>query len=77
MDAFVFPSGQLQLGPKIGSGSYGAVHKAKLHGVWVCAKVRRGCARPASCERRWRPLVRAAVHLVDIFVWRMAVRGVW
>jgi hypothetical protein len=42
MDAFVFPTGQLELGPKIGSGSYGAVHKAKLHGVWVCAKVRRG-----------------------------------
>jgi hypothetical protein len=44
MDAFVFPTGQLELGPKIGSGSFGAVHKAKLHGVWVCAKVRRGAA---------------------------------
>ncbi len=44
MDAFVFPTDQLELGPKIGSGSYGAVHKAKLHGVWVCAKVRRGAS---------------------------------
>jgi hypothetical protein len=44
MDAFVFPTGQLELGPEIARGSFGAVCKAKLLGVWVCAKVRRGAA---------------------------------
>jgi hypothetical protein len=44
MDAFVFPTGQLELGPEIARGSFGAVSKAKLHGVWVCAKVLRAGA---------------------------------
>jgi hypothetical protein len=77
MDAFVFPTGQLELGPKIGSGSYGAVHKAKLHGVWVCAKVRRGAVDAGRGSVAVTPLLRAAVHLAADFVWRMAVRSVW
>jgi hypothetical protein len=74
MDAFVFPTGQLGLGPKLGGGLYGTVHKAKLHGVWVCAKVRRRTGCLVSSARRGRvsvagtPLLRAAAHLADIFV---------
>ncbi len=43
-DEFVFPAGELKLGPEIARGSYGVVYKAKLHGELVCAKVRRGAA---------------------------------
>jgi hypothetical protein len=39
MDAFVFPTDQLEVGPEIARGSFGAVYKARLYGVWVCAKV--------------------------------------
>jgi hypothetical protein len=75
MDAFVFPTGQLELGPEIARGSFGAVCKAKLHGVWVCAKVRR-CAACLVCPAldaarvgvAGTPLLRAAVHLAAFYV---------
>jgi hypothetical protein len=76
MDAFVLPTGQLELGREIARGSYGAVCKAKLHDVWVCAKVRRVASpvllgwaapvlvvRPALAAVRVR-LDRAALRLV-------------
>ncbi len=44
MDDIVLPNDQLELGDEIARGANGAVRKAKLFGMVVCAKVRRGAA---------------------------------
>jgi hypothetical protein len=43
-DEFLLPSDRLEVGDEIARGSFGAVSKAKLYGMAVCAKVCRGAA---------------------------------
>jgi hypothetical protein len=38
-DEFLLPSDRLEVGDEIARGSFGAVSKAKLYGMAVCAKV--------------------------------------
>jgi hypothetical protein len=70
MDTFVFPTVQLELGPEIARGSHGAVHKAKLHGVWVCAKVRRGAVDAGRGSVAGTPSF-ALLCILQLFMWRM------
>jgi hypothetical protein len=41
MDDLFLPERELEVGPEIARGGFGAVHEARLYGVRVCAKVRR------------------------------------
>jgi hypothetical protein len=43
-DEFLLPRDRLEGGDEIARGSFGAVSKAKLYGMAVCAKVCRGAA---------------------------------
>jgi hypothetical protein len=41
-DEFFLPNNRLEVGDEIARGSFGAVSEAKVYGMVVCAKVRRG-----------------------------------
>jgi hypothetical protein len=52
MDDLVLPNDHLELGDEIARGANGAVRKAKLFGMVVCAKVRCRCGWGAF-PRNW------------------------
>jgi hypothetical protein len=64
-DELVLPSDRLVVGDEIARGSFGAVSKARLYGMAVCAKVRLSCARRRACASP-TPRVPAPLGLVVV-----------
>jgi hypothetical protein len=77
-DEFLLPSDRLEVGDEMARGSFGAVYRARLYGMAVCAKVRHSAAAPAFAADGAATRARAPlpVRFVAVFgLWLMAVCG--